>query len=183
MPGRWWAGAGLFLVAAAGCSACCSRCLTGRGQIVILIWILTFPLGYYLLFFPSRALANHVGSSLRRCLTGHCVLAATNRNITTNFEPAQFGLVLALFPRVRGLAISRAETSWPLSSLRPPGLRPSVAGAGPPGTVFASPLTVPRCLPACIAATLVMAIYVAALWDWRSISANGNLLPLPERYL
>jgi O-antigen ligase len=175
MPARWWVGAGLFLVGGVVLFGLLFSVFGGRGEVVLVGWILIFPLGYYYLSFPQE----HSLITLDRVFVGILLAAACfadHRSI--HHIPRALrrsALCWALFLVFAALAIPRAKT--PMGSLRL-WLEAFVFPALVAWYILRH-VDVRRCLPAMHAATCVMTIYVAAL-GIGEVVLQRDLLPLPE---
>jgi len=174
VPGRWWAAAGLSLIAVAFSFSLLSVVLAGRTQVVILGWVLMFPLGYYYLSFPRE----HSLVTLDRVFLGLLFITAcfashlASRKIPEALRRS--AVYWAVFLVFAAVAIPRART--PMNSLRvwlEALLFPALLA-----WYIVRHFEVRKHLAAMHSATCVMAIYVAAL-GLGEVILQQDLLPIP----
>lgn len=174
LPGIWWGVAGLSLLVLAVLLGLLVAVLRGRGEKIILSWILIFPLGYYYLSFPrEHALITldrvFIGALLAAaCFAVHPGIPRIPRSLRRS------GAYWGLFLVFSALAILPAKT--PLISLRlwvEAFLFPAVLA-----WYVLRYFEVRRHLSAMHALTCVMAIYAASI-GIAEVFLQQDLLPLP----
>jgi O-antigen ligase len=116
IPGKFWWEVGLSVVALAILFGVLFEVLRGRGDFVIMGWVLIFPLGYYFFSFPRE----HPIITLDRVFLGILLVAscfADYRDLTGTPRPLlRSALYWAFFLLFAAVAIPRAKMS--LNSLR-----------------------------------------------------------------
>ncbi len=173
-PGIWWGIAGLSLLAVTVLLGLLIAVLRGRGEKIILGWILIFPLGYYYLSFPREGALL----TLDRVFIGALLASAcfAPRSVISGIPQAlrKSGDYWGLFLLFAALAIPRAKT--PLSSSRiwlEAFLFPALLA-----WYVLRYFDVRRFLSALHALTCVMAMYVTAI-GLCEVILQRDLLPLP----
>lgn len=175
LPARWWGITSLSLLLIAILFGLFMAVLRGRGEPLILGWILIFPLGYYFLSFPKE----HSLMTLDRVFVAMLLVTTcfADRFRVTPItavlrKSAVWWVVFLLFA---GMAIPRAKT--PFNSLRL-WLEAFVL----PGALAWYVITyfdVRRYLRTLHVVTCVMAMYVAAI-GMGEVIKQQDLLPLPD---
>jgi hypothetical protein len=116
LPGQWWAMAGLSLILLGVLLGVFFEVLRGRGDLVIMGWVLIFPLGYYFFSFPRE----HPVITLDRVFLGVLLFASCFAEYGDRTETPRplrkSALYWAVFLLFAAVAISRAK--MPLNSLR-----------------------------------------------------------------
>ena len=173
-PAIWWLVAGLFLLVMVAVFGLLVAVLRGRGEVVVLFWVLTFPLGYYFLSFPKEGALF----TLDRFFVGTLLVTAcfvSRRNFPRLPQALRrSGAYWAVFLLFAGLGIPRVAT--PLSSLRiwlDALLLPALLA-----WYIVLHFDVRRCLSTLHAVTCLMSMYVAAI-GFMEVIIQRDLLPLP----
>jgi len=173
LPPGWWLAAGLCLLVLVAFFGLLAGVLQGRGEMLVLVWILTFPLGYYFLSFPTE----HPLLTLDRLFIGTLLVTvcfAARRDIVRIPQVLRkSGTYWAVFLFFAGLGIPRVMT--PLFSARlwlEAFLLPALLA-----WYVILYLDVRRCLFALHAVTCLMTAYVAAI-GLMEIFLQRDLLPL-----
>jgi hypothetical protein len=175
IPAEWWGIAALSVVIVGSLFWVLMTVLRGRGESLVLGWILIFPLGYYFLSYPRE----HSLITFDRVLVPLLLMAAClgDRGRMTPIpealrKPAIWWMAFLLFAAI---AIPRAQS--PLNSLRLwleafvlPGLLAWYV-------IYC--FEVRRHLPALHVMTCAMTIYVAGIGA-AEIVTQQDLLPLPD---
>ncbi len=175
LPAKWWGIAGLSLLVLAVLFGVLLSVLRGRGEVLVLAWVLIFPLGYYFLSFPRE----HSLITLDRVFVAVLLVTtcfADHARVTpipdTMRKSAVWWAVFLLFAVI---AVPRAKT--PLNSLR----------LWLEAFVFPALLAwyvlryfeIRKHLSTLHILTCVMTLYVAAI-GVGEIVTQQDLLPLPD---
>jgi hypothetical protein len=116
VPASWWGIAAIALVALAATFALLTAVLAGRGDFLIIGWVLIFPLGYYFVSFPRE----HPIITLDRVFLGVLLVTSCFADYRGRAETPRplrrSALYWALFVVFTAVSVLRAEL--PLNSLR-----------------------------------------------------------------
>lgn len=116
VPGEWWGIGGLAAIGAVLMLGLLTTILGGRGKILLLGWILTFPLGYYFLSFPREGALFTLDRFLVVALLISQSLAVYSEVPRISRTLRNSAVCWTLFVLFSGVAAARAAT--PLSSFR-----------------------------------------------------------------
>jgi hypothetical protein len=175
LPGIWWGVAGLSLLVLALLLGLLLAVLCGRGERIILSWILVFPLGYYYFSFPREHSLITLDRIFIGILLGSACFAIHPGIPRIPRSLRMSGAYWGLFLLFAAMAIPRAKT--PLVSLRlwvEAFLFPALLA-----WYVLRYFEVRRHLSAMHALTCVMAIYAASI-GIAEVFLQQDLLPLPS---